>query len=309
LLLAILPGVAFAGCSGSEWTYHPSAPNNNHDAWGCDCSEKSKNYNLWEKPYEFKNLYDGNKNLCDFPKYSECIDVSGTRDVWDGCKGKYIHAGLGDGDSLPKNATAVATDGGWEWKCNDGFEKNAAKNACVCSGGLVMFEEKCVKKADCESMAGGYEVKNGECVKQNWCSDKGLYDSTIHTVYTTEKDGCMDFKCLSGYCFESLETRKCAEINSSVKWGGTFAAGDTGLCIKCPANKKKPENPGKSDTSVAACVAPTKQYSSAELSKCWKCEKDEFKKCVTNSGKESSGQLLPCAKCLAGENQSMCYGD
>ncbi|MDR2412848.1 MAG: hypothetical protein LBD50_01395 [Rickettsiales bacterium] len=299
---------AVAGCRDTEWTHHPSDPGNNHNAWGCDCSENSSGYKIHKKGYGTKNLYDGSKNLCAFPQYSECKDTTGSRDTWITCTGKWLKFFEEDVDTLPKYAVSVPTDNGWEWNCEEGFNKNRTSKKCECPSGQVVFSEAvkkriifteitviqhtCITEEICKSKQD-YWVQKGECVKIKWCREG--YNAAVHENY--ESGDCMDFKCREGLCFESSGSISCTE--TQFKWGGTYTDSVTGVCIKCPQNQK---------ASETGCVPPTKQMTMSDMKNCYKCDKtDELKNCMQFKGRATeNGEMLACARCL-NDNDTQCW--
>lgn len=291
LIMIFMPDV-FAKCSGSSWTYHPSEPGNNRNAWGCQCSENSKNYRIYKQSKGTKNLYDGSKNLCPFPKYAECgkpawivkvISLGIADGNWSDCGGiKWFASEETEVDSLPKNAKAIPTDKGWKWECNAGFVKSG--KSCACETGKVAFGDSCITQTGCTGMAD-YKVQGNECVKQKWC--RVGYDVAVHVA--TDIGDCMDYKCRPGFCFEASNSNNC--VGAEAGWGGTYADEKSGVCIKCPKNQKATDK---------GCVAAAIQLSMENMAKCYKCDKeDEFRKCCQFNGKDgANGTLLDCAKCL-----------
>ncbi|MDR1337610.1 MAG: hypothetical protein LBJ73_01105 [Rickettsiales bacterium] len=325
---------ARAGCKGTEWTYKRNNHGNNGNAIGCDCSEKSSGYRIYERGYNSKAFVDGNKTRCNFPNRSYCHDTSGARDTWENCTGKIIYSGtpsshdssglghqipadvLFEVSSLPLNSTArphlndggdesnCKQDGkngecGWVAFCNSGFEWNSTHKKCVCPAGRVSSPDgkSCVTIAECESDSS-YEATDGACITSKWCSPewRTSFDNAQHA--TKLVNNCDEFRCIDGYGFKSASDKSCVPAEGD-KFGGQYPDSTTGIMKNCMKTQKV-RITKSGDTSEYSCAEADYKASDDEMKKCFRCEETEdFKNCIKFQGKDGiNGVLLKCAKCM-----------
>lgn len=214
-------GPVSANCHGYEWTYNWESPYDNRNAFGCDCSESSDGYRIYEKNHGTYNYWDGTKSQCKFPNYSRCNDISVWRDKWETCSGSWISSSSPSTSvtALTEGMTAKMTSNGWLWSCKEGYALKSDKSGCMINpvnpcgtdGTKVLYKGQCYDKP---ASGYGFDYTPGtvsDAVIE--CSTKKLANGL---VYQKLFDGYVCITCTGNFYIRNtemwFENGNCGEV-------------------------------------------------------------------------------------------------